>query len=563
MSNQPLRLQFTKGAVKVIGIQTVRFMETWAQLPGKKRLFEGSPFIELTDENMHFILDRHPDITMCNYLHDKYGVKFNEEDYDYAENIDELYKEIFSTYEFKKKPFKHQLRDTIRFVGEKSFALLYEMGCGKTKVTLDITALRYLAGEIDTLLVFAPAGVHTQWVDEQLKEHMPDDIEYVAFNMNASARNKDNDNFRAALRTSKLAIFALNMESLVSDIGVKTVKEILSRRKSIFAVIDESTRIKNFKAATSKFAHKIGDQVKYKAILNGSPVSRGAEDLWSQFRFLSTGILGKNFYAFRSRYCIMGGWENKKVVGYRYMEELQGIIDRYSSRVKKEDCFDLPEKIFMEKPFELTPEQDKYYEDLRKEFMTELENGEIWTVARAAERYMRLQQILDGFIMIDGKTQRIPTNKTTLVEDLVDQTDRKITIWAKYYESMDIVADTLRKKKIKFVEYSGRKTAKEKEEAKHAFKTDPEVQVIVANRSMDRGHNLTEGKISFWYTIPESLDSHDQSNDRFHRMGQDEEVFVMYAVTKNKVDRKALNTLKLRKDFATSLIDIREALCDY
>lgn len=562
MQNQSLRLQFTRGAVKVIGVQTVRFMETWSSLPGKKRMFEGSPFLEATDENLRFILDRHPTIQMCSYLQDKYGVSFDD-NYDYVENADELYADLLRNYQFKKKPFKHQLKDTVRFVSEKFFALLYEMGCGKTKVTLDITGLRYQAGEIDTLLVFAPAGVHAQWVEEQLQEHLPSDIEHVAFKMNASDRNKGVDNFKAALRTTKLAIFALNIESLVSDVGRKTIEEILTRRKNIFVVMDESSRIKNPKAASSKYAHRVADKCKYKAILNGSPVTKGAEDLWSQFSFLSKSILGNNYYAYRNKYCVMGGWENKKVVGYRNMEELQSVLDRYSSRVRKEDCFDLPEKIFIERPFELTPEQDKYYTDLKTQFMTELDNGEVWTVARAAERYMRLQQILDGFIMVDGETKRIPTNKTAILEDILEQTDRKMVVWAKYYESLDIVSDLLRSKKIKFVEYSGRLNAKQKEEAKHAFKTDPDVRVIVANRSMDRGHNLTEGKISFWYTIPESLDSHDQSNDRFHRMGQDEEVYVIYAVTKDKVDRKALRTLQSRKDFATSLVDLREALCDY
>lgn len=99
----------------------------------------------------------------------------------------------------------------------------------------------------------------------------------------------------------------------------------------------------------------IGDVARCKLILSGTPVTNSAIDLWSQYRFMDPAVFGRNYWAFRSRYVVMGGYENKKIIGYRNVDEL--IKREYSRayRATKLECLDLPEQVFERRVVILEP----------------------------------------------------------------------------------------------------------------------------------------------------------------------------------------------------------------
>ena len=131
--------------------------------------------------------------------------------------------------------------------------------------------------------------------------------------------------------------------------------------------------------------------------MTGTPVTKGAEDVYSQFRFLDSQILGyDSFYSFKARYCIMGGFENRQVVSYQNIEELTRNIEGHSFRVLKKDCLDLPDKIYQRHYVEMTPKQKQIYQNLKKSFVAELE-GQTIEAPEAITRLLRLQQILCGW----------------------------------------------------------------------------------------------------------------------------------------------------------------------
>ena len=119
--------------------------------------------------------------------------------------------------------------------------------------------------------------------------------------------------------------------------------------------MDESTTIKNKDAERTKSIIKLGELGKYKRILTGSPVTKSPLDLFSQCKFLDPNILGfDSYYAFRNRYALMkrvsfGGKSFDQIIGYRRMEELQAKIHDYSTRILKEDCLDLPDKLYQKR----------------------------------------------------------------------------------------------------------------------------------------------------------------------------------------------------------------------
>ena len=138
--------------------------------------------------------------------------------------------------------------------------------------------------------------------------------------------------------------------------------EALKEFNADMIICDESQRIKTHNAQQSKAIHELGDAAKYKLILSGTPVQNDAIDIWSQYRFLDRTVFGDSYYAFRGRYAIMGGFNNKKIVGYK---DLDGLVRKEHSiafRITKEEAIDLPEQTFETRQIEMTKKERNLYD---------------------------------------------------------------------------------------------------------------------------------------------------------------------------------------------------------
>ena len=173
-----------------------------------------------------------------------------------------------------------------------------EMGTGKSKVLIDNLCLLYLTKKIKGAIVVAPKGVYRNWKVEQLPAHMSPLVEnYDVYDWNPTDTKKemrrrkdflynDVDNFK---------IFLMNVEAFSSVKGKKIADKFLQLYPSMFA-IDESTTIKNPKAARTKAILKLGAMAQFRRILTGSPVTRSPLDLFSQCAFLDLDHLGQPSY---------------------------------------------------------------------------------------------------------------------------------------------------------------------------------------------------------------------------------------------------------------------------
>ena len=124
-------------------------------------------------------------------------------------------------------------------------------------------------------------------------------------------------------------------ESFISKKAVDYMQKILLAN-DVMLVVDESSRIKRPSAKRTKIITKFSKYAKYKRIMTGTPVTKGAEDVYSQFKFLDPNILGyDSFYSFKARYCVMGGYESKQIVSYQNINELTQSIQGHSFRILK------------------------------------------------------------------------------------------------------------------------------------------------------------------------------------------------------------------------------------
>mgnify|MGYP003323246817 CR=1 FL=1 len=252
-------------------------------------------------------------------------------------------------------------------------------------------------------------------------------------------------------------------------------------------VVDESTTIKNPNAKRTKAIIKAGTLAKYRRILTGEPVTRDPLDLYSQCEFLDEYHLGfSSFYSFRNRYAIMvnmnlGNRSFKKVTGFQRTDELNDLLRKFSFRVKKDDCLDLPKKTFMKRIINLSPDQYKIYEQMRKTALATL-NGKMTTTATVLTQLMRLQQITCGhFKADDGTIQEIKSNRLKELMDILEEVEGKAIIWAHWQSDIKKIIEEIKKVHGpgSVVDYYGLTPQDQRDKNRHAFQNDSKVRFIV------------------------------------------------------------------------------------
>ena len=342
-------------------------------------------------------------------------------------------------YKYKTDPYEHQ-EDALNKSWDKTeYALFMEMGCGKSKVLLDNIAVLFAKGDINAALIVAPKGVYDNWIEGEIPIHLPDYVERRIYRWSPAETQKNKKKREDILRFSHdLDFVVMNIEALSTKKGTDFAVKFLLNKRALFAV-DESTTIKSPSAARTKNTLRIAKYATHKRILTGSPVTRSPLDLYTQCEFLDPALLGySSYYSFRARYAEMvdrsaGGRTFKQVIGYKNLEELNEILQPFSYRVLKKDCLDLPDKIYITRKIEMTPEQKKAYDEIKRYAITELSNSERVSVTSVITQLLRLHQISCGFTHSDlDKDIELKSHRLEELMNILEETEGKVIIWANY-----------------------------------------------------------------------------------------------------------------------------------
>ncbi len=480
---------------------------------------------------------------------------------------------MIKNYKFKTKPYEHQLKALEKSWASDTYALFMEMGTGKSKVLVDNIAILYDRGAIKGALIVAPKGVYKNWDAIEFPTHLPDHIECTKVLWEPTATKKK----QAELDTlfddkGDLKILIMNVEAFSTSKGLDFARSFLNIFVGRALIgVDESTTIKNPTAKRTKNILKIGDLAKYRRILTGSPVTKSPLDLFSQCEFLDPYHLGHaSYYSFRARYANMvkrnfGGRQVQLVVSYRRLDELADILDKFSYRVLKEDCLDLPEKVFTKRLVELTPEQDKAYKQMKQMALAMLDNGEVMTTVNVMTQLMRLHQITCGhFKADDGTTTALKNNRMDALLQLLEETDGKVIIWANYREDIKNIVAALKKAygDASTVEYHGGvdSTLRQEHIAQFQQKNGPTRYFVGNAQTGGYGITLTAANTVIYYSNSYDLEKRLQSEDRAHRIGQTGSVTYVDLIAENTVDDKIVKSLRNKINIANEIMgeDIKD-----
>jgi SNF2 family DNA or RNA helicase len=522
------------------------------------------------------------------------------------------------------KPFKHQ-EEAFEFIKDKDhFALFMEQGTGKSKVTIMKTDYLHSQGLIDRLLVICPDAVKEQWVEEQFNQHC-ETANWSGIFWDGFGSETKKDAFIKLLKFNGLKVMTVNVEAFQYDKVAQYVKMFI-KEGSVMVVIDESTRIKNGRRKPVRGGKRAGakrtnavldlfEKVQYKGILTGTPLTRNPFDLWSQFEFLKKDFFGMDFFFFQHRYGILmknrtaggkqyfseldektfarikkklneqkvtsqvveeisikSGLSTKDVLQihqltefarYKNLEELKDKISEVTFFIRKEQCMDLPPKIFEVLRTDLSPTQRKLYENLKKQMFAEYEGKEL-TVLNKLVLYLRLQMVTGGlfpypetYILSNTEDDDLIETKFSysfigdnsklkvLMEDIEDlPEDVSCIIWARFTGEIEAIYQSLINAGYTAEKYIGGS----KISVVNRFK-EKEFQFLVANpQKGGEGLNLQISTLQYFFSNSSKADSRLQAEDRSHRIGQTNKVTYKDIVARDTIDDRILAVLKDRKN---------------
>ena len=466
-------------------------------------------------------------------------------------------------YKFKTKPYKHQMTALEKSWNKESYAYFMEMGTGKTKVLIDNLAMLYDKGKVNGALIIAPKGVVGTWYNNELPTHLPNHIENITVLWKAAITKKQKETLDELFSEGEgLHILIMNVEAFSTTKGMDFANKFLSCHRTMMA-IDESTTIKTPTAKRTKNILKLAESAVYRRIMTGSPVTKNPLDLYTQCDFLSPWLLDfTSYYAFRNRYAEMKtlhmhGRQVQVVNGFKNLGELSDKLKDFSYRVLKDDCLDLPDKIFIKRQIQLTPDQRKLYEQMKKEAIAILK-GKQSTTVNTLTQLMRLQQITCGhFTADDGATQPIANNRITELMDVLEETEGKAIIWAHYQYDITAIINAVVKKygPGSIVDYYGLTPQEERQPNIKRFQDDPKCRFIVGTPSTGGyGITLTAANTVIYYSNGYDLEKRLQSEDRAHRIGQKKSVTYVDLMADDTVDEKIVKALRKKINIASEVL---------
>lgn len=458
----------------------------------------------------------------------------------------------------KVKPFQHQIAG-YNVVGsifglwgtpKSAGAGLYmEQGTGKTLTTIALAGRMFLDNIIARMLVVAPASVVPVWPQE-FKSFAAFPCDVRPLEGAGSKRAETLRNWTPSARVFQVAV--INYESTW-----RIDKAILNWKPDL-VVLDESQRIKTPGAKQSKFAHKLGKVTPYRLILTGTPVTQGPLDFYSQLKFADPRILGSSYVALKSRYAIMGGFENRQILGYKNLPELTQKVHSIGFRVTKEEALDLPEQVDQVRYCELEGKAKSTYQRLLKESVAELSGGKVIVAQNVLARLLRLSQLAGGFYSEAGeKPIKVSDAKLKLLEEVLnDLGDQKVVIFARFLAEIEAIKGLLESRKTRYQFIDGSVPLNERGEVVREFQEEPDCKVFVAQiQTAGLGITLHAASVAVFYSLDYSFANLDQARARLHRIGQKNAVTNIYLITKGTVDTKVFQALGKKQDVARLVVD--------
>lgn len=476
------------------------------------------------------------------------------------------------------QPAQHQVEGLQLLMENDHFALFDDPGTGKSKVAVDAAQFFATEGQIEALVVFCPAQVVKVWFDPiegEVAKHATCNLEVFRLTspMKTWSRRADHDPDNAPT----LKVIITSYEMMRRADRKSHLENVLPDR--CMMVCDESHSLKSHKAEQTVAMRLLRYSGKFNKcyLLTGSPCDQSPLDLFSQLNIMNRDITSMNYFQFRAHYCNMGGYMNKKLMGYKNLPSLASLLQHWCRRVREDDVWELPTKHHT--MVESTMDQSSWeaYKSMQLDLVTMLDDPampEGVKAANAAVRTQKLAQIANGHIKPDAETGEdtvlIHDHKVRRVVEWLDgqQHPDHFVIWTQFRADVDqLMVELDGDERYEVFALQGGQSQKRKDEAIDAFQTGQTVssggksRILIANAQAGKqGLNLASSCNVLYVSQSWSLTTHRQTVKRTHRKGQDRETSYTYVLAtgpngEHTIDHAIYMALKNKQTISTWTTD--------
>lgn len=445
-------------------------------------------------------------------------------------------------FSFKTTPYPHQIEAFNMGMSKTKLLIADEQGLGKTKESIDIAVAKKInAGVKKCLIICGVNGLKYNW-EREIKIHS-NELSRVIDGSSTEKRVEELKQW--ALDGRYFGI--INIESIRKDKILDTIKRLIDSNIIGMVIVDEIHKAKNGQSQQGKALREINAPIKIG--LTGTPIMNRAEDLWNLLTWLE--VENRNYWRFRGRYCVLGGFNNYQVVGYKNLEELNILLNKVMLRRKKEEVLDLPDKIRMVEYVEMTGKQKQLYNQVRNALLMELDD--IIISNNPLSKLIRLRQVTGG--ILGGQKVKIERIKE-LMEDEIVPNGKKAVIFSNWTEMTKELKLALEEYNPAYI--TGEVNMGERERQKDKFQNDDTCKVIIGTiGAMGTGLTLTAGTEVIFTDKAWTPADNDQAEDRCHRIGTINNVNVRTIVCKDTIDERIEEILTSKRDIIEQVVEGR------
>lgn len=458
-----------------------------------------------------------------------------------------------------------------------------EQGTGKTWMELAFAEYMFKAGEIQALVIIAPKGVHINWTRREIPKHLEIDCDSYEWQSSPGVKRKaEMARLLKPGRARGMPVLAMNIDAVITKLGFKYLTDFLSAYRC-HVIVDESSRIKNLKAGRTERLIGQACRMYSRRIASGTMMPNGPPDLFSQFEFMKPkgALLGtKSYFSYVNEFAYTLEPTHPMVVEimerqyqttgrrprfppqiiatdangtkrWKNLTKLQELVRPHVYRVLKEDCLDLPPKVFETYSFKMEPKQKRVYDEIESQLRYERESGQLDEFNHLT-KLIKLRQAVSNFIMLDGQAHGLndANPRLDLFREIVQDTDGSFIVWCSFTEEIHAVAAALADMGIDSVKYYGDVKDEARQNAIDDFQAG-KVRAFIGQVQAGIGITLTKAQTAIFYSNNYNAEDREQDEDRCHRKGSDEQGFdkILYIdiVAEGTIDERIIAALQAKK----------------
>ena len=451
-------------------------------------------------------------------------------------------------FDFKTKPFDHQIEGFNFGLTHDAWLLGDEQGLGKTWQTINIAlAKKQICGYKHCLIICGVNGLKWNWLKE-IHTHSDEDAHILGQRGNKIGSNADK--LADVNNIENLPYFIItNVETLRDDKIASALKALCDNKTIGMIAIDEIHKCKNPTSQQGKGILKLNAETKI--AMTGTPLMNTPLDLYIILKWL--GYENHSFYAFKNHYCVMGGYGGYQIMGYQNTKELRDMLAEIMLRRLKKDVLDLPEKLFVDEYVEMDSKQSKIYAEVLNDMRLNVDK--IASSPNPLSQLIRLRQatgytgILSSDIAVSAKLDRMEE----LVEEAVAN-GKKVVVFSNWTQITDEVVKRLKGYNPAIITGDTADSVRPIEEKK--FQTDDTCKVIIGTvGALGTGLTLTAGTVEIFLDEPWTAAMKNQAVDRCHRIGARENVTIYTLLTKGTIDERIHEIVYNKGMLSDALID--------